>query len=395
MMSTNTLQVADAKSIREDLGLSETADLAKKQLEQELASEADKFVNAILKLNADDVSAKADGKLAIDSMGVGLQRQAAQQSSMLNRPVKELSKRAEDGSDVSNALINLKMEVEALDPARFDFEAGWASRIVGMLPGVGTPLKRYFSKYESAQTVIQAIVNSLEQGKEQLIRDNSTLLADQKVHQELASKLSKAIMLALAIDKKLEEKLQAEVAKDSNQYHFIAEELLFPLRQRILDLQQQLAVGQQAILAMEIIIRNNKELVRGVNRALNVTVSALQVGATVALALIDQKSVLDKVENINRTTSDLIASTAERLKIQGAQIHKQASSSQLDMESLKRAFADIKIAMDDIASFRLNALPQMAQSVLQLDQLTAENQKVIEKMQKGNQATPKITIDLK
>ena len=43
---------------------------------------------------------------------------------------------------------------------------------------------------------------------------------------------------------------------------------------------------------------------RGVDRSLDVTVNALQVAVTVALALANQKIVLDKVEAINKTTSD-------------------------------------------------------------------------------------------
>jgi len=38
------------------------------------------------------------------------------------------------------------------------------------------------------------------------------------------------------------------------------------LRQRIQDLQQQLAVNQQGVLAVELIIRNNKELMKGVDK---------------------------------------------------------------------------------------------------------------------------------
>ena len=70
-------------------------------------------------------------------------------------------------------------------------------------------------------------------------------------------------------------------------------------------------------MATAIVVRNNGELVRGVNRALDVTVSALQVAVTVALGLANQKIVLDKVTALNATTTGLIAGTAERLRTQG------------------------------------------------------------------------------
>ena len=70
--------------------------------------------------------------------------------------------------------------------------------------------------------------------------------------------------------------------------------------------------------------------------------------------------MLDKIEAINKTTSAMIAGTAERLKTQGTQIHEQASSTMLDMESLKQAFADIDAALDEISKYRREALPTMA-----------------------------------
>jgi len=77
------------------------------------------------------------------------------------------------------------MQVEALDPACFNLDPGWFSRIIGYIPGIGSPLKRYFSKYENAQTIINSIIQSLEMGREQLKRDNITLTEDQKTRRIL------------------------------------------------------------------------------------------------------------------------------------------------------------------------------------------------------------------
>ena len=160
-----------------------------------------------------------------------------------------------------------------------------------------------------------------------------------------------------------------------------------------MDLQQQLAVNQQGVLATEIIVRNNRELIRGVNRAVDVTVSALQVAVTVALALAHQKVVLTKVEAVNRTTSDLIAGTAERLKTQGTAIHEQAAGAMLDMDSLRSAFEDINIALDEISRYRREALPQMANSILELDRLTEEGEASIERMEHGEASRSVIDLE--
>jgi uncharacterized protein YaaN involved in tellurite resistance len=131
-----------------------------------------------------------------------------------------------------------------------------------------------------------------------------------------------------------------------------------------------------------------------VNRALDVTVSALQIAVAVAMAVAHQKVVLDKVEALNRTTSDLIAGTASRLKTQGTQIHQSAASTMLDMESLRSAFGDINIALDEISRYRQEALPQMAHSILELDELTTEAEKAIEKHERGTLAAGSLNIEV-
>ena len=384
----------DVATVRQELALIAPDSISAETTEDaELEEKARQFADALIDPDSSDFEAQDEMKAAINDMGRELQRKAGRQSKMLQQPIKDLSKHGEDGGPVANALVELKMEVEELDPNRFDFSAGWVTRMLGMIPGIGSAMKRYFSRYESAQTVIDAIIHSLEEGREQLKRDNVTLSEDQRGMRELSLKIERQVMLAQLLDQKLQYKLDREIPVDSPKSRFVQEELIFPLRQRIMDLQQQLAVNQQGVISIEIIMRNNKELVRGVDRAINVTISALQVAVTVALALANQKIVLDKINALSQTTSDLIAGTAATLKTQGTAIHTQASQSMLQMDSLKSAFADITSAMDEISRFRREALPKMAESILEFDQLTAQGEATIERMEKAKQVRPTLQID--
>jgi uncharacterized protein YaaN involved in tellurite resistance len=358
-----------------------------------LEKKAQDYVDVLANIQPNADMAQTEAKAAVESMGRDLQAEAAQRSKMLRQPIKDLSSRGTEGGAVANALLDLKMKVEELDPAKLDLSPGALTRVLGMIPGIGSPLKRYFSRYESAQTVIDAIVNSLQQGREQLRRDNVTLGEDQGLMRGLTRKLDRQIKLGQLIDQKLSGKLGGEIPAGDARHKFVQEELLFPLRQRIMDLQQQLAVNQQGVLSLGLIMRNNEELMRGVNRAVDVTVSALQVAVTAALALANQKIVLDKVNALNQTTSDLISGTAERLRNQGAEIQKQAAGSMLSLESLKSAFANINAAMDEIARYRQEALPRMAQTILEFDKLSAQGEAAIQRYEAGERARPKLTID--
>lgn len=343
-------------------------------------ADATQVADQLVLLAKSDGQARSEVQEALRTFGEKLQFKAARKSDMLKQPLRQLSARAGDGGGVADTLIDLKMQVEALDPAGVDFAPGWLARLLGYLPFVGTPVKRYFSRYESASATLSAIVKSLEKGREELKRDNITLRADQEELQTLVAELTESLAYSQAIDARLSQRLAEEIPADDPLAAFVRDELLFALRQRIQDIQQQLLVSQQGVLTSALIVRNNEELIRGVNRALTVTVNALSVAVTLALALANQRIVLDKIEAVNRSTEKIIADSARQLREQGATIHRQAASAQLDVNVLRQAFVDIRVALDDIAGFRRTALPEMSRSIATLDQLTVEAAALVQRL---------------
>ncbi len=393
----NALVFETKEKIKKELDLADPLSIggdAKEISDPGLNDQADDVVARILRTDLTSAQEQEKAKNAMESMGASLQKESARRSAMLKQPIAKLMKDSAEGGKVAKSLVDLKLQVEDLDPAKVNLNAGFLTRIIGYIPGIGTPIKRYFSRYESASTSIDAIINSLESGREQLKRDNITLTDDQAAMFALTRKLEKTIELARMIDNKLQDKLDNELLADDPKHKFISEELLFPLRQRVQDLQQQLIVNQQGYLTTEMIIRNNKELIRGVNRALTTTVQALSVGVTLALALANQKVVLEKVQAINKTTESLIAGTAERLKTQGAEIQKQASSTQLDLDVLRKAFADVEIAMNDISTYRQKALPEMAENILEMDRMAEEAEKRIKDIRQADDATDDFPLEI-
>jgi uncharacterized protein YaaN involved in tellurite resistance len=118
----------------------------------------------------------------------------------------------------------------------------------------------------------------------------------------------------------------------------------------------------------------------------------LSTAVTLALALENQRITLDKVQKVNQVTNDLIAGTAAKLRTQGVEIHKQAASTMLDMEVLKKAFQDITAALDDIEKFRSDALPAMKNSILDMDTTNKENAERIEQLVRGRESQAKMGV---
>jgi len=139
--------------------------------------------------------------------------------------------------------------------------------------------------------------------------------------------------------------------------------MLFYLRQKVLDLQTQLAVSIQGYLALDMVRKNNLELIKGVDRASTTTISALRTAVTVSQGLANQKLVLDQITALNRTTGNLIESTSELLKQQSVEVHTQAASATVSVEQLQKAFNNVYAAMDTISEFRVQAVDNMKRTV--------------------------------
>ena len=146
------------------------------------------------------------------------------------------------------------------------------------------------------------------------------------------------------------------------------------------DLLTQLAVSAQGYMALDMIRRNNVELIKGVDRATTTTVSALRTAVIVSQALADQKLVLDQFTALNTTTGNLIESTSELLKEQSADVHDQAASATVKVEQLQKAFQNIYQALDEIDTYKVAALDTMQKTVDALGQEIAEAQKHLDRM---------------
>ncbi|NWL88548.1 MULTISPECIES: toxic anion resistance protein [unclassified Paenibacillus] len=336
-------------------------------------------VSAILDLDLDSLEKRKEILQSIDTFGINTMRTSSEKNALLHVSVGNLSKTGDEGGQVAKGLTELQLQLKDLDPSAIDFAK---SGILGMF---FNPLRAYFAKFQRADSVISDIIVSLEKGKTILKNDNTTLEFEQQALRELTKKLQKEIQLGSYMDQEIETQLEAAKARmeSEEKIRFITEEVLFPLRQRLMDLQQMLVVNQQGIMAIEVVIRNNKELIRGVDRARNVTVSALKISVTVASALYNQRIVLKKIELLNETTNNLISGTSKMLKDQGAAIQKQALESSISVDTLKQAFTDVIEAFDSISTYKQEALPKMRDTIIQFRELAETGEQQIRRLEKG------------
>jgi uncharacterized protein YaaN involved in tellurite resistance len=275
----------------------------------------------------------------------------------------------------------LRNTITDLDPNRADLTG--AKKILKWLPG-GDRIQRYFQKYESAQTQLNAIIKSLESGQDDLRKDNAAIETEKSNMWTTMGKLSEYNQLAAALDNAVTEKIaQLEAAGNSEAAATLKSDALFAIRQRRQDIMTQMAVSVQGYMALDLVRKNNLELIKGVDRAQTTTISALRTAVIVSQALARQKLVLDQISALNTTTSNLIESTSNQLRVQGAEINQQAASSTIDIQKLQVAFDNVFQTMDALDTFRAQAVDSMAQTVTALEGQIERAKPYLERTRRG------------
>jgi uncharacterized protein YaaN involved in tellurite resistance len=337
-------------------------------------------------MSADPHSPAFDQQLnAVHALGdADIRASAAVSNNLLNRPAAAMSSSGalDSKSQISTSLVKLRRTVEDLDPTQqglFGKKHLW-----GTLP-FGNTLRDYFHKYESGQRNLDAIIQALYSGQDELRKDNASLDQEKVNIWSIKGRLEQYIYMAASLDQQVSAKISSVQSSDPARAKELQEDVLFYVRQKRQDLLTQLAVNTQGYLAMDLVEKNNQELIKGVDRATTTTVSALRTAIIVAQALANQKLVLNQINALNTTTSNLIESTSEMLKEQSGQVYQQAADSTIQLEKLQTAFNNIYTSIDAIDTYKVQALDNMKKTV---DALTGEIDKAQSYLQRAHAGPP-------
>jgi uncharacterized protein YaaN involved in tellurite resistance len=355
-----------------------------------LDARVEDYVGALMNSapNSPEFTAKAND---VRTMGdVDIRNAAESSNRLLQTPVKALREGGlAQGSKVGNTLLELRRTVEDLDPAG----ARGSKKFLGMIP-FGDRLNDYFRKYQDSQSHLNAIVNALYSGQDELRKDNAALNQEKSHLWETMGRLNQYIYIAERLDAKLAATIAQLEPSEPERAKALREDVLFYVRQKHQDLLTQLAVSIQNYLAIDIVIKNNLELIKGVDRATTTTVSALRTAVIVAQALNNQKLVLDQITALNSTTSALIESTSQMLKDNSVKIQEQAASATIGLPQLQKAFENVYATMDAIDAFKGQALVSMGQTIAVLQGEVDKSKSYLDRVSRQDERVQSGTLDL-
>jgi uncharacterized protein YaaN involved in tellurite resistance len=346
-----------------------------------LNKKVEEFISIVLssEVNSDAFKEKIND---IHAMGNSDIRAAANMSNrMLERPANLLNEGGllDENAPIGKTLVNLRTTVEKLDPTN---QSPFTPRkLLGFIP-FGKKVTDYFIQYQSAQTQLNSIIEALYNGQDELRQDNAAIEVEKINLWEIMGKLEQYVYLGKQLDAALEKRISEIERQSPEKARIVKEEMLFYVRQKVQDLLTQLAVSIQGYLVLDMVRKNNLELIKGVDRATTTTVSALRTAVMVSQALTNQKLVLNQISALNSTTSNMIAGTAKMLKQQAGEINEQAVNSTIELDKLKAAFADIYKTMDMMEDYKVKALVNMQKTVNVLSKEVDKSKAYLEKARK-------------
>ena len=199
---------------------------------QAISTTAEKKGQEILDVDLDSVASRREITSAVEDLGNDLVRKSSAKNDILARRMGDLSRAGSESGDVAKGLEDLAIKMRDLDPSGIDFAK------TGAIGRLFNPVRRYFDRYKTADAEIAEIVKSLDKGRETLRKDNVTLELEAGGMRDLTKQLNQRLEMAQDLDAYLTNALdnyRAENGGDDDKTRFLEEEVLFPLRQKIMD----------------------------------------------------------------------------------------------------------------------------------------------------------------
>ena len=332
------------------------------QAKQVATTEATQTVARFEEIDPNDPQFRARLK-EITNMGREESMKATQVSnSILQRP--SLAGKDSSQTKVGNTLVELRQTITDLDPHRVDLKG--AKKVLKWLPG-GDKVDRYFMKYQSSQTHLNTIIASLESGQDDLRKDNAGIQLEQTRLWDALLRLRELDEKMTQLDGAIEQRVaELQARGETEKADAMKSQVLFTVRQRRQDLATEIAVATQGYMSLGLVLQNNDQLIQAVDRAKSTTVAALYTAVIVSEALARQKLVLDQINALRSTTSNMIEATSKQLRTQGAEINAKSTESLVEVEKLENAFTNVFATMDAIDSYRAAATDSMAQTISSL-----------------------------
>ena len=180
------------------------------------------------------------------------------------------------------------------------------------------PVKKYFAKIKLQEANISTLLENLKNEQEILKRDNITLKIEidklDKIIEELNAEYKNGELYLVELNKQIPN-------ENKNRFN------LDLFEKKLYDFKQMIIVNEQSKMALTIILNNNNEIIRNIDKIKNVSMAALKTSAMIANSIYNQKITLNKINSLDKSAVNLLKDTNSL--IHSSKLDKGFSKSQV------------------------------------------------------------------
>jgi uncharacterized protein YaaN involved in tellurite resistance len=310
---------------------------------------AAEFIVAVVKLDSKDPGLRTR-VTDLETMGTDDMEAAARiVSRLLDGPVGSLAAGGPAAvHELADNLLALRRQMDDLNPG-LQGDLFGSRRLLGVIP-VGDRLHSYFARYQAAQGRFNAILSALMAQDRAMAADNPDLERAKADLGATVGHLRQYLYVAQKIDADLTDRATRAEATDPTRARVLRDDLLAPVQRRGRQLNASLAVAVQGYASIDVIKRNSSELIRGLDRVVAATATALRGAIDAAQNVAEFKLVLDQI-----------------VALTGVPSPSGRTPGVMDIPKLQAAFDDVYAAIDEVEAFRVRSTESMARTAATIE----------------------------
>lgn len=393
-MSNNSTMVKEALSAIE--GATIDRELKLNQLKQtpvvqeELSASVDTaqeqevqaMVSKLMNVDFSDGTVRDGVEQGLRKLGDKVMDEAAQfTSEAMNKRMGNL-KGTEEGDVVYETMINLNDKIKEIHPSQFDLAEKWFHKILPFL----SPVRSYFQQFQTMGSVINGYQKTLETGIKERELDLDILRQDKQSLYKSEKVLRSAIEFNKLLQENLETQIKMEVA-DPEQKQFLEGQILHGLIRQTQGYEEMRAVNLQGQMSIEMLLKTGLEVIDGAKRCTRISVNALTIAGVVQQVLTGQRKLLEAVNAINQTATEMVDWNAKQLNTTMMEVGKAAMETSIDIDVLTNAIESSVKAIDEDIKFRQESIPLIKERVSRLNAASSQAQATTQKLAKERKTT--------
>jgi uncharacterized protein YaaN involved in tellurite resistance len=259
-----------------------------------------------------------------------------------------------------------------------DLEApGPVKRFLCKIPGVRklvTSVAQIKAKYDTIEKNIDGILDKLEAGRQLAIRDNNLLEKQFRNNCDYVDQLEELIIAGKLKSEQLEgmiENMKANNAEFEDYQISDVEEYKNSLDKRLHDLTVLRYAFKQSLVQIRIIQRTNMMSANNTEAQIALTVPLWKNQLSLAVALYNQKNVIEMSGKVADATNQILTKNAEMMKTQAIEVAAQNQRSVIDIETLRKSTADILATVEGVQKANKEGAEKRANAEAELRKLEA------------------------